>query len=128
MVATEVSKFTGNADGLSESAQNTGWLHLAQNRVRWRQFAKFGKSPVGAPNASVSQLRPALRGLMLMGAGGVEWFRLAPKAGHGVKNGRLRERLRKRGLASTCYPSLCIKPGLTLSGCPHGTVLDIVGR
>ena len=30
----EVSKFTGNADGLSESVQeNTGWLHLAHMAV-----------------------------------------------------------------------------------------------
>ena len=70
MVATEVSKLTGNADGLSESVQNnTGRLKIDV------------------------------------------W-----------------ERLRARGLASTCYPSLCIKPGLTLSGCLHGTVLDMVGR
>ena len=47
MVAVEVSKFTGNADGLSESVQNnTGWLHLAQNRGSWKQFSKCGKSPV----------------------------------------------------------------------------------
>ena len=42
-----VSKFTGNADGLSESVQdNTGWLHLARNRGCWKQFAKCGKSLV----------------------------------------------------------------------------------
>ena len=47
MVAGEVSKFIGNADGLSESVQdNTGWLHLAQNRGSWKQFSKCGKSPV----------------------------------------------------------------------------------
>ena len=35
MVAEEVSKFTGNAEGLSESVQdNTSWLHLAENRGR----------------------------------------------------------------------------------------------
>ena len=46
-VAGEVSKFTGNADGLSESVQdNTGWLHLAQNLGSWKQFPKCGKSPV----------------------------------------------------------------------------------
>ena len=40
-------QFTGNADGLSESVQeNTGWLHLAQNRGSWKQFSKCGKSPV----------------------------------------------------------------------------------
>ena len=39
MVAGEVSKFVGNADGLSETVQdNTGWLRLAQNRGRWKQF------------------------------------------------------------------------------------------
>ena len=82
MVAGEVSKSVGNADGLLKTVQdNTGWLHLVQHRVSWRQFAKFEKSTVGAlPNASGTQVRPALRGLMLMGAGGVEWPRLAPKA------------------------------------------------
>ena len=45
MVAGEVSKFTGNADGLSESVQaNTGCSHLAQNRGSWKQFSKCGKS------------------------------------------------------------------------------------
>ena len=48
MVAGEVSKFTGNADGPSESVQeNTGWLHFAQNRGRWKQFSKCGRSPDG---------------------------------------------------------------------------------
>ena len=42
----------------------------------------------------------------------------------GLKHVRQREGQR---VASTCYPSLCIKPGLTLSGCHHGTVLDMVG-
>ena len=47
MVAGEVSKFAGNADGLSETVHdNTGWLRLAQNRGRWKQFSKCGKSPV----------------------------------------------------------------------------------
>ena len=42
-----VSKFTGYAYGLSEAVQeNTGWLHLAQNRGSWKQFSKCGKSPV----------------------------------------------------------------------------------
>ena len=61
MVAGEVSKFTGNADGLSESVQdNTGWLHLAQNRGSWKQFAKCGKSPVWmVPGASGTHARPA---------------------------------------------------------------------
>ena len=45
MVAGDVSKFTGNADGLSESVQeNTGWLHLVQHRGSWTQFSKCGKS------------------------------------------------------------------------------------
>ena len=47
MVAGEVSKFVGNADGLSKTVQdNTGWLHLAQNRGSWKQFSKCGRSPV----------------------------------------------------------------------------------
>ena len=47
MVAGEVSKFVGNADGLSKTVQdNTGWLHFAQNRGSWKQFSKCGKSPV----------------------------------------------------------------------------------
>ena len=46
MVAGEVSKFTGNADCLSESVQdNTDWLHFAENRGSQKQFAKCGKSP-----------------------------------------------------------------------------------
>ena len=45
MVAGEVSKFVGNADGLSKTVQdNTGWLHFAQNRGNWKQFSKCGKS------------------------------------------------------------------------------------
>ena len=60
MVAGEVSKFTGNADGLSESVQeNTGWLHLAQNRGSWKQFAKCGKSSEKmVPGALVTHARP----------------------------------------------------------------------
>ena len=47
MVAGEVSKFVGNADGLSKSVQdNTGRLHFARNRGSWKQFSKCGKSPV----------------------------------------------------------------------------------
>ena len=47
MVAGEVSKFVGNADGLSKTVQdNTGWLHFAQNRGSWKQFSKCGKSTV----------------------------------------------------------------------------------
>ena len=47
MVSAEVSKFTGDADGSAESVQmSTGWLQLAQDQWRWRQFTKFGKSPV----------------------------------------------------------------------------------
>ena len=47
MVAGEVSKFVGNADGLSKTVQdNTGWLHFDQNRGSWKQFSKCGKSLV----------------------------------------------------------------------------------
>ena len=61
MVAGEVSKFVGNADGLSKTVQdNTGWLHFAQNRGSWKQFSKSGKSPEKmVPGASVTQVRPA---------------------------------------------------------------------
>ena len=46
MVVGEVSKFVGNADGLSRTVQdNTGWLHFAQNPESWKQFSKYGKSP-----------------------------------------------------------------------------------
>ena len=60
-VAGEVSKFTGNADGLSESVQeNTGWLHLAQNLGSWIQFSKCGKSKEKMiPSASGTHVRPA---------------------------------------------------------------------
>ena len=60
MVAGEVSKFVGNADGLSKTVQdNTGWLHFAQNRGSWKQFSKFGKSPEKmVPGASGTQARP----------------------------------------------------------------------
>ena len=47
MVAGEVSKFVGNADGLSKTVQdNTGWLHFSQNLGSWKQFSKCGKSLV----------------------------------------------------------------------------------
>ena len=61
MVAGEGSKFTGNADGLSESVQeNTGCLHLAQNRGSWKQFSKCGRSPEKmVPGASGTYVRPA---------------------------------------------------------------------
>ena len=60
MVAGEVSKFVGNADGLSKTVQdNTGWLHFAQNRGSWKQFSKMWKEPcidgpgcLGDPSAS----------------------------------------------------------------------------
>ena len=46
MVSTEVSKFSGNADGFAESVHlSTGWMQLAQDRGKWQQFVKFGKSP-----------------------------------------------------------------------------------
>ena len=45
-MSTEVSKFAGNADGFAELVQmSTVWLPLAQDRERWRRFAKFGKKP-----------------------------------------------------------------------------------
>ena len=61
MVAGAVSKFVGNADGLSKTVQdNTGWLHFAQNRGSWKQFSKCGKSLVQmVPGASGTQVRPA---------------------------------------------------------------------
>ena len=60
-VAGEVSKFVGNADGLSKTVQdNTGWLHFAQNCGSWKQFSKCGKSPEKmVPGASVTQARQA---------------------------------------------------------------------
>ena len=43
-VATEVSRFTGNADGFSESVrESTGLLRLAEDRDRWKQFVNYGK-------------------------------------------------------------------------------------
>ena len=46
MVSAEVSKVCGNADGFAESVQlSTGWLHFAQDRGQWLQFAKLGKKP-----------------------------------------------------------------------------------
>ena len=46
MVAGEVSKFTGNADGLSESVQdNTGWLHLAQKPWKLEAVCEMWKEP-----------------------------------------------------------------------------------
>ena len=61
MVAGEVSKFVGNADGLSKTVQdNTGWLHFSQNLESWKQFSKYGKSLVlMVPGASETQARPA---------------------------------------------------------------------
>ena len=115
MVSTEVSKFTGNTDGFAESLQvSTGWLQLAQDRGHWRQFAKLGKSLVfvwsmwvhngDSSDASGTKVRPAWCGLVLMGVCGVEWSRVVSKAGpRPQKKVRLREGLRVRGLASTCY-------------------------
>ena len=51
-----------------------------------------------------------------MRVGGVEWSCLTWKA----ESERFGEHL--------SLLSLCIKPGLTLSGCPHGTALDVVGH
>ena len=46
MVAGEVSKCTGNADGLSESVQdNTGWLHLAQKPWKLETVFAMRKEP-----------------------------------------------------------------------------------
>ena len=58
-----------------------------------------------------------------MRVGGVEWSCLTWKAGHGVENGES-----ERFGEHLSLLSLCIKPGLTLSGCPHGTALDVVGH
>ena len=62
-----------------------------------------------------------------MGVCNIEWSCLTSKTDHDLENGRQKERLRARGLASTCYLSLCIKSGLAVSGCPQVTVLDMVG-
>ena len=59
MVAGEVSKFTGNADGLSESVQeNTGSLHLAQKPWKletvcemWKELCIDGPRCLGDPCA-----------------------------------------------------------------------------
>ena len=77
MVAGEIAKFIGNACDFSESVQeSTGWF---QNRKRWMQFAKCGKSIVlMVPGASGTHVRPACLGRMqvLLGSCGVEWFSL----------------------------------------------------
>ena len=60
MVAGEVSKYVGNADGLSKTVQdNTGWLHFAQNRGKLDAVLEMGKEPCidgpgcfGDPSAS----------------------------------------------------------------------------
>ena len=96
MVAGEVSKFVGNADGLSKTVQdNTGWLHVAQNRGSWKQFSNCGKSPEKmVMGASGTQARPARLGQMLC-----------------VGTERKRERVVWRALGT---PTLCIKPSVTL--------------
>ena len=116
MVAAEVSKLSGDADGFAESVQIfTGWLQFAQDRGRWRHCAKFGKSPFlvwpmrvrnrDTPDASRPQVRPACRcstpvdawtGADLIEGGGVDWLRLASNGGRGPECQRLRERESER--------------------------------
>ena len=92
MVAGEVAKFTGNAGYFSESVQeSTGSLHLIQNRKRWMQFAKCGKSfEKMVPGASGTHVHPAWLGRMqvLLGSYGVEWFSLMSNVDHGPDCGR----------------------------------------
>ena len=94
-MSAEVSKFPGDADGFAESVQmSTVWLQLAQDRGSWRQFAKFGKSPVfGVANADAKQrytrclVDPRASGMhvehsLLMVWAGADWRRMvvaAPK-------------------------------------------------
>ena len=112
MVATEFSKFTGNVDGFfGISPAIHGLAASCSKPWKLETVREVWNEP---PGASGTQVRPAWCGLVLMGGCGIEWPCLAPKAGQGVENGRLRERLRTRGLASICYPSLCIKPGFDL--------------
>ena len=47
MVAGQVSKFVGNADGLSKTVQdNTGWLHLAQKPWKLEAIFEMWKEPL----------------------------------------------------------------------------------
>ena len=105
MVAGEVSRFTGNADGPSESVQdNTGWLHLAQNRETWKQFCEMRKeSCIDGPGCLEDPCASGMTGT----DAGAAWL------------------TRKR---NTRYPSICIKPIVTLLRCPHGAVLVMAGR
>ena len=46
MVTKEVSVYTENAEGFSESVrESTGWLRLTRDRERWKSFSKCGTSP-----------------------------------------------------------------------------------
>ena len=89
MVAGEIAKFTGNACDFSESVkESTGWF---QNRKRWMQFAKCGKSFVlMVPGASGTHVHQAWLGRMqvLLGSCGVEWFSLISNVDHGPDSGR----------------------------------------
>ena len=54
MVAGEVSKFVGNADGLSKTVQdNTGWLHFAQNLLGDPSASGMMEASMVASRASV---------------------------------------------------------------------------
>ena len=104
-VSTEVSKSFGNADGFAESVQqSTGWLQ--QDRGRWRQLAKFGKSQVSTwsmfwyrgdvPAASWVQDALCWWPCLTSNGGGVsEWLRWAPNGGCGfewIQGVQIRER------------------------------------
>ena len=46
MVAGQISKFVGNADGLSKTVQdNTGWLHFAQKPWKLEAIFEMWKEP-----------------------------------------------------------------------------------
>ena len=108
-----MSKFTGNADGLSESVQdNTGGLHLAQNVGSWKQFFEKWKEPC------VDGFR-------------VPWGPTCVR--HDWDGCRCclvdMEKKRERKVwRAHGTPLLCIKPIVTLLWCPHGTELVMAGR
>ena len=112
MVPGEVSKFTGNADGLSVSVQdNTGLLHLAQNRESWKQFSICGKSPEK----------------VVLGASGTH---ASGMTGDGcrcclVDREKKRERKVWRALGTPLSVSSQLRHCLR---CPHGTELVVAGR
>ena len=75
-MAAEVSKFTGNADGFSESVQNkTGWLHLSKPCEleticeNWEETCLGVARCLGDPRAS---------GMVWTGADGSLWRRMVP--------------------------------------------------